>query len=53
MKIKSVLNEVPVYTTNSRICAFEINAHNNQGCTGIEPALLPSTAGLKKSALTI
>ena len=35
------------------ICALGINAQNDQGCTGIEPALQFSAAGLKQSEITI
>ena len=34
------------------MCMLEINALNDQVCTGIEPALLSSSVGLKQSALT-
>ena len=55
IKIRSVVREVSnwVYWTYNRICAFDTNVHNNQSCTGIEPALPSSTAGLKQSTLII
>ena len=46
-KIKSVLREVSVCWTYNRICALDINAHNDQGCTGVESALLSSAGKLK------
>ena len=38
MIINNKLNEVSVYRTH--ICMLDINAYNDQGCTGIEPARL-------------
>ena len=37
----------------SDLCAWYINAHNNQRCTKIEPTILSLTAGLKQRALII
>ena len=42
-----------VYWSHNHICVFDINAHNDQSCTGIEPALLSSTIELTRTALTI
>ena len=55
MKIKSALNEVSVwvYWTCNLICVLDVNAHNEQSCTGIEPAILSSAAELKHTALII
>ena len=39
--------------TNNWIRALDINAHNEQCCTRIEPALLFSAAGLKQRAKAI
>ena len=38
---------------DSEFIELHINTHNDQGCTGIEPAFLYSVEGLKQSALTI
>ena len=37
----------------NRLYALVINAYNDQGYTGIEPAVLSSAAGQKQGALTI
>ena len=52
--VKNALSEVSVwvYWAYNRICMLVIKAHNNRGCTGIVPVLLPSAEGLKQSALT-
>ena len=55
IKIKTALTEVSVwiYWRNIPICAPDINAHNDQGCKGIEHTLLFCAKRLKLSALTI
>ena len=55
MIIKSALSEVSVwfYWTFNRICGFNINAQNGQGCTGIGPALVYAAEELKRNAVTI
>ena len=55
IKLKSALSVVSVwvYWTCNPICAFDIHAHNDQGCMGIEPALLSPAAGQKQSMITI
>ena len=50
--IKSVLRETWVWIAYNRICVLDINAQNDQSCTGIEPALQSSTEELNQSALT-
>ena len=48
-------NEVWVHWAYNRICVLDINitcAHNDQVCTGIEPALLSTIEKLNRSALT-
>ena len=49
--IKSALYEVWIYWTYNRIDVFDIIAHNEQSCTGIEPFLLSSAERLQRSVL--
>ena len=48
MKIKSAQSEVSAWVYWTWICALGINVHNNQNCTGIEPALLSLAGGTEE-----
>ena len=50
IRIKNI--PVWIYWTYNRICVLDINAHNDQGCLGIKPAILFSAVELNQRALT-
>ena len=52
-KIKNAISEALVFRTYNWIRLFDINAQNDQGCTGFEPVYLSTAEELKLRILSL